>query len=222
MRPKARAYTHQGHGPRADQTGRIHISDFRFPRTNLLAISSRSIHLGQKRPSALVASHRNQPVPDETEHETPRFSLMTIPMEYQRAREDFEAFLDEAKDALDFTTRNPTYTTVQGVLLAFRRRLTAEQILMFAALLPPVLRAIFVADWTPGEHVASFPAREKLAEEVQHLRRNHNFSPDNSIAIVARVLRRHVDEAAFERLLSALPLGSHEFWRVERRDGPLC
>ena len=32
MRPKARAYSHQGHGPRADQTGRIHISDFRFPR----------------------------------------------------------------------------------------------------------------------------------------------------------------------------------------------
>ena len=43
-----RAYTHRGHGPRADQTGRIHISDFRFPRTNSLAISSRSIHLGQK------------------------------------------------------------------------------------------------------------------------------------------------------------------------------
>ena len=41
-----RAYSHQGHGPRADQTGRIHISDFRYPRTISLAISSRSIHLG--------------------------------------------------------------------------------------------------------------------------------------------------------------------------------
>jgi hypothetical protein len=29
MRSKVRAYSHQGHGPRADQTGRIHISDFR-------------------------------------------------------------------------------------------------------------------------------------------------------------------------------------------------
>ncbi len=43
-----RAYIHQGHGPRADQTGRIHISDFRYPRTNSLAIGSRSIHLGHK------------------------------------------------------------------------------------------------------------------------------------------------------------------------------
>jgi len=32
----ARAYSHQGHGPRADQTGRIHISDFRYPANSLL------------------------------------------------------------------------------------------------------------------------------------------------------------------------------------------
>ena len=28
---KVRAYSHQGHGPRADQTGRIHISELRYP-----------------------------------------------------------------------------------------------------------------------------------------------------------------------------------------------
>ena len=44
IRPKMRAYSHEGHGPRADQTGRIHISDFRFPRTISLAKRSRSIH----------------------------------------------------------------------------------------------------------------------------------------------------------------------------------
>jgi hypothetical protein len=42
MRTKVRAYSHQGHGPRADQTGRIHISDFRF--SSSLAKRSRSIH----------------------------------------------------------------------------------------------------------------------------------------------------------------------------------
>ena len=52
-----RAYSHQGHGPRVDQTGRIHISDFRNPRTNSIAKRSRSIHTGHKRvrePSLLV------------------------------------------------------------------------------------------------------------------------------------------------------------------------
>jgi hypothetical protein len=51
MRPTMRAYSHQGHGPRADQTGRIHISDFRNPRTISLAKRSRSIHVGQFRKS---------------------------------------------------------------------------------------------------------------------------------------------------------------------------
>jgi len=36
MRPNVRAYSHQGDGPRADQTGRIHISDFRYPANSLL------------------------------------------------------------------------------------------------------------------------------------------------------------------------------------------
>ena len=41
MRPTARAYPHQGHGPRADPTGRIHISDFRTPAPFSLANSRR-------------------------------------------------------------------------------------------------------------------------------------------------------------------------------------
>src|ERR1700722_839593 len=49
-----RAYSHQGHGPRADQTGRIHISDFRYLRTISLAKCSRSIHAGQTRKSAVA------------------------------------------------------------------------------------------------------------------------------------------------------------------------
>jgi len=135
-------------------------------------------------------------------------------MEYQRACHDFESFLADAKEALDFTTRNPTYTTVQGVLLAFRRRLTAEQILTFAAVLPPMLRAIFVADWTPGEHVVGFSTLRELTAEVQALRHNHNMSPDNAIPVIARLLRRRVDESAFDVLLDTLPDGAQEFWDV--------
>src|SRR3954454_1319801 len=45
MRSTVRAYSHQGPGPRADQPGRIHISDFR--QHHSLAKGSRSIHKGQ-------------------------------------------------------------------------------------------------------------------------------------------------------------------------------
>ena len=36
MRQKVRAYSQLGHGPRADQKGRIHISDFRYPEKSHL------------------------------------------------------------------------------------------------------------------------------------------------------------------------------------------
>jgi hypothetical protein len=56
-----RAYSHQGHGPRADQTGRIHISDFRNPRTISLANGSRSIHKGHFQTSGRVAARSVRP-----------------------------------------------------------------------------------------------------------------------------------------------------------------
>ena len=56
MKPKIRADSHQGHGPRADQTGQIHISDFRFLRTISLAKRSRSIHLGQREKNSVRAN----------------------------------------------------------------------------------------------------------------------------------------------------------------------
>jgi hypothetical protein len=49
MRPTMRAYSHQGHGPQADQTGRMYIRDFRNTRTISIAKRSRSIHPGHKR-----------------------------------------------------------------------------------------------------------------------------------------------------------------------------
>jgi uncharacterized protein (DUF2267 family) len=136
-------------------------------------------------------------------------------MAYQRAGDDFEAFLADAREALDFTTRNPTYTTVQGVLLAFRRRLRPAEVLTFAAVLPPMLRAIFVADWTAAEYRDGFTDRDQLVAEVKALRRHHNLSPDNAIDLVADVLRRHVDTGAFDAVLAALPAGAAGFWRVD-------
>lgn len=39
------------------------------------------------------------------------------------------------------------YTAVDAVFQVFRRRVTAEEGVMFASVLPTVLRAIFVKDW---------------------------------------------------------------------------
>ena len=50
---------------------------------------------------------------------------------------------------MDLESDNMAYTALDGVFHVFRRRVTAEQGLRFASVLPSVPRAIFVAGWQP-------------------------------------------------------------------------
>ncbi|WP_408011917.1 DUF2267 domain-containing protein [Roseibium suaedae] len=135
-----------------------------------------------------------------------------MPNEYQTASQQFDRFLEDAREALDLTTRNQTYTCVQGVLLVFRARLTAAEGLRFANELPAVLRAIFVKGWDISRPPEPFLTRAQMAEEVAHLRQHHNFSPVTVIEDVAKALRGYVDLKAFDAMLAALPLEAAAFW----------
>lgn len=137
---------------------------------------------------------------------------MTIPAEFEFASRDFSRFLVEARDAAGLGSTHQTYTMVEGVLRTFRRRLSVGDAVRFAGVLPPVLRAMFVADWDVEEPVRPFVDRATMTKEAQALRPDHNFAPDTAIADVARVLRRHVDERAFDDVLAGLPPGAAEFW----------
>ena len=138
---------------------------------------------------------------------------MPVPAQYQRATDDFFAFLIDAKDEAGLTTTNQAYTMAQGVLQTFRRRLSLPDAVRFAGVLPAVVRALFVADWDPAEPQRPFADRVAMTAEVRALRPDHNFSPDTAIRDVAAALRKHVDEAIFDRMLATLPAGAVDFWR---------
>jgi uncharacterized protein (DUF2267 family) len=140
---------------------------------------------------------------------------MPMPSEYQRASLDFEKFLLDAREASDLTTTNKVYTMVQGVFQTFRRRLTLPEAIHFAGVLPPVLRAIFVADWNTNEPRLSFGDRAEVTQEVQSLRADHNFAPDNAIQAVAAALRKNIDEVQLDRVLNTLPAAARDFWCPE-------
>jgi len=140
---------------------------------------------------------------------------MTLPFEYQNASLEFERFMIDARDLAGLSTTNMAWNMVVGVLHTFRRRLTVEDALRFAGVLPPVLRAIFIEDWSLNEPPAAFGTKEELLAEVRSVRTAHNFSPPNAIAAVAEALRKHVNVAAFEHVLPTLPPGSREFWLSE-------
>lgn len=138
-----------------------------------------------------------------------------MPMEYQQASEDFERFLP-MRDISRIAACNQTYTMEQGVLRVFRCRLTVKDAILFANVLPPVLRAIFVMDWHIDEPKLPFGHRAAMTREVQAIRHRHNFAPGSAIRDVAAAPRRHCDEAAPGRVLAAMPEGASDFWRVDR------
>lgn len=139
---------------------------------------------------------------------------MPVPPEYQRASQHFEAFMADVCAASGLATTHMAWNMVVGVLHAFRRRLPLGDALRFASVLPPVVRAIYVADWDADEPLRPFGEVETMTGEVKALRAGHNFSTDTAIRDVATALRRHVDLAEFEALLATLPPGARAYWQA--------
>ena len=138
-----------------------------------------------------------------------------MPSEYQRAGESFDAFLMDVRDACELGSRHQAYTTVQGVFQVFRRRLALVDPIRFAAALPGLVRALFVAEWDPGEPQLEFGPRQAMETEVRALRSLHNFAPEGSIGHVAWALRRHADAAALGAALAQLPPPARDYWRAD-------
>ncbi|WP_188529131.1 DUF2267 domain-containing protein [Sinisalibacter lacisalsi] len=140
---------------------------------------------------------------------------MPMPWAYRHASKDWQAFLADAKDGLGLESDNMAYTAVQGVLLAFRRRLGPREVMAFADVLPAVLRALFVAGWDPEAEAEPWAARDALEAEAGALRPHHNLTPDAPIAAVARALRRAVRQPDLDRVLAAIGPEAQAFWQVE-------
>ena len=138
---------------------------------------------------------------------------MPVPAEYERASAKFYEYLVDARDTADLWSTHVTYTMTQGVFQVFRRRLSTRDAILFANVLPICLRALFVTDWDTEEEKKPFESIEEMTREAQSLREQHNFSSETAIQDVAKALRRHVDEEAFDTLLARLPEGAIAFWK---------
>ena len=143
---------------------------------------------------------------------------MPLPRTYAHATKDWRAFLDDARARMNLESKNSTYTAVDAVLQVFRRRLTVQQALTFADVLPAVLRALFVNEWDVSAGPVPFGTREDMAREAENVRPHHNLTPDDCIAAVAWALRRHVRQRDLDRVLASIGPEAEDFWRVEVDD----
>lgn len=137
---------------------------------------------------------------------------MPMPWTYRQATREWQAFLADAQDAIGTPTDHSTFTAVEGTLRAFRRRLTPQQAIDFAQILPSVLRAIFVADWDLSVPSAPAGTRADWTADAKGLRPHHNIAPDGVIAGTAVALRKSVLREDLDRVLSRLPPFAAEFW----------
>lgn len=143
---------------------------------------------------------------------------MPMPWTYRHASKEWRSFLDDVKERMSLETDNMAYTAVDAVFQVFRRRLTAQDGLEFASILPCVLRAIFVQNWDVTAPRAAFHDRETLISEVKKVRVNHNLTPDNAIEATAWAVRRCTNGRDFERVLDNLPVEARAFWHVDVAD----
>lgn len=138
-----------------------------------------------------------------------------MPWAYRHASKDWQAFLADAKDGLGLESDNMTYTAVQGVLLAFRHRLTPREAMSFADVLPAVLRALFVAGWDPDTAPRPWPSRRELEAEVRAHRPDHNLTPPHPIAPVAAALWRCTRARDLDRVLAGIGPEAVAFWAAD-------
>jgi uncharacterized protein (DUF2267 family) len=143
---------------------------------------------------------------------------MPMPWTYRHASREWRAFLDDVRARMDLVSDNSAYTAVDAVFQVFRRRLTAQQGLDFAGVLPSILRAIFVAGWRVDDPPLPFADRVRLTAEVKAVRPDHNLTPDNAIEATAWAVRRFTNRMDLERVLAGLPEGAAAFWHVEVAD----
>jgi uncharacterized protein (DUF2267 family) len=143
---------------------------------------------------------------------------MPMPWTYRHASREWQAFLADVKDRMDLASDNMAYTAVDGVLQVFRRRLTPQQVIAFANVLPCVLRAIFVKDWDIGAAPLPFAPRADMVAEVKAVRRHHNLTPDTAIEDTAWALWRCVNHRDFKAVLDDLPPEARAFWAVQVED----
>lgn len=139
---------------------------------------------------------------------------MTVPPDFVHASRDLERFLLDARDQLSHQTTHQTWQSVFAVIVTFRARLTAPQVIVFAQALPPLLGAMVLLDWDPTAEPKPFAPRAELIREAMAFRGDHSILPESGIADVAAALWRNVDRRAFARMLETLPPEAREFWAI--------
>ena len=141
---------------------------------------------------------------------------MTMPPEIAQASTQFMELLGALKQRASLQTHNQCYAMLRAVLHGFRGYMTVTQAIAFAGGLPPVVRAIFLADWRPDEAPPPPPpSRQEFAAAVVKRLAPHHIPPDSIVSDVFAVLAYRADPARTAEAIDMLPAGLKQLWHGE-------
>ena len=138
---------------------------------------------------------------------------MPMPYSYRHASEEWSALLKNLREETLIASENVLYTCIQAVLISFRARLSVQQALDFADLLPAVLRAVFVSDWQVAWPLP-WSGREEIRAEMRALRPDHNFCPPELLEHLLRAIPATTRQMDLERVLDRIGPEARAFWRL--------
>lgn len=140
---------------------------------------------------------------------------MPMPYTYRHASEEWRAWLSGLRADTMVPSDNTLYTATEAVLKSFRARLTPQQALAFADLLPTVLRAIFVSGWDIDAPLQDWPDREKLRREMLAWRRHHNVSPPDLLDHLLAAIPASMRALDLDRVLNGIGPQAKAFWGMD-------
>ena len=140
-----------------------------------------------------------------------------MPWTYRHPEKEWRGFVEDIREVLGTPSSNIAYTAAEGVLTAFRQRLTPVQTLEFADELPSVIRALFLQGWRM-EPPRPWAAHADYVAEAKALRRNHNFAGDRAVEAVSFALHRAMGPEQLGRALSRIGPKAAEFWALPGYD----
>ena len=135
---------------------------------------------------------------------------MPMPHEITQASKQFMELLGALKERALLQTHNQCYAMLRAVLHEFRCYMTTDQAIAFAGALPPVTRAIFVADWQAADAPPP-PCLQKFTDAVVKRLAPHHIPPDGIVGDVFVVLAARMAAGAID----PLPAGLKKLWLGE-------
>ncbi len=136
---------------------------------------------------------------------------MPMPWTYRHPEKEWQGFLDDIREILGTASSNVAYTAAEGVLTAFRRRLTPHQVLDFADALPCIVRSLFLQGWRM-EAPTSWGSAGDYVAEAKALRRDHNFAGDRVVEAVSYALHRAMGAEKLRDVLGRIGPEATAFW----------